>query len=433
MGHQTALIVRHPAPRPGVADASSYTHPVREPGTPRYGLRRVFAAVSVSLILTIGIGVPVSIVAPVPQARAEVSQETRSATPAAAPVFPSFGSSAIGAVGMDGVLATHGSQSPRQIASITKIVTALVVLQAKPIAAGGQGPTITFTQRDVQILSGVLAQNGSWQAVQAGWRTSERAAIETMLIPSANNYAESLAVWAYGSVPKYLVAARAFLAAQHLDDTTLVDTNGLSAEDTSTPSDLVELGRLALADPVIAAIVQKPSADEPNVGDISNTNKLLGSHGVNGIKTGTYDTNKANLLFSAKVAVGTRTVQLVGVILGAKDHPTLDARVPALLTSAKRSLHDISLATKGQAFATYLTDWGGVGKAVASEDVSRLVWGRAKVQRSAAVESITGGRKGERVGHVTYLVDGKAVTVPLVLDRDVLAAPIWWRLTHPIR
>ena len=25
------------------------------------------------------------------------------------------------------------------------------------------------------------------------------------------------------------------------------------------------------------------------------------------------------------------------------------------------------------------------------------------------------------------------MTVPLVLDRDVLAAPIWWRLTNPLR
>jgi D-alanyl-D-alanine carboxypeptidase (penicillin-binding protein 5/6) len=401
--------------------------------TPRYGLRRFVAAVSVGLILLIGVGVPVSIVAPVPQASAEVAAEQQSATPAASPVFPAFGSSAIGAVGMDGILAKHGSQSPRQIASITKIVTALVVLEAKPLRAGEQGPTITFTQRDVAILADVLAQNGSWQAVQAGWKTSERAAIETMLIPSANNYAESLAVWAYGSVPKYLVAARAFLKAHGLDDTTLVDTNGLSAGDRSTPTDLVDLGRIALADPVIAAVVKKSSAVEPNVGELANTNKLLGDDGVNGIKTGTYDTVKANLLFSAKVRVGTRTVQLIGVILGAKDHPALDARVPALLRSVTKGLHDLPLATKGQAFATYRTSWGGVGKAVAAQDVSRLVWGRAELQREASVGSITGGRKGEPVGRVTYEVNGRKVVVPLVLDRDVLAAPVWWRLTHPIR
>lgn len=401
--------------------------------TPRYGLRRFVAAVSVGVILLIGGGVPLAILAPVPGAAAEVAAETRTATPAAAPVFPAFGSSAIGADGMDGVLAQHGPQTPRRIASITKVVTALVVLEARPIAEGEQGPTITFTERDVDILRGVLAQNGSWQEVQAGWRTTERAAIETMLIPSANNYAESLAVWAFGSVPEYLVAARAFLAAHGLDDTTVVDPHGLSPLDRSTPADLVELGKLALRDPVVAATVRKTTAEEPNLGEIENTNALLGEDGVNGLKTGTYDGERANLLFSAKVPVGARTVQLVGVILGAKDHDTLDARVRPLLRSAAKSLHDLPLAAKGQSFATYRTSWGGVGRAVAAASASRLVWGRAAVQRDAQVESITGGRKGERVGTVRFVVDGRTVAVPLVLDRDVLAAPVWWRLTHPLR
>lgn len=400
--------------------------------TPRYGLRRLVAGLSVALILLIGVGVPVSIVAPVPHAVAEVAPAAQSATRAAAPVLPGFGSSAIGAEGIDGILAKRGPQSPRTIASITKVVTALVVLEAKPLQEGEQGPTITFSERDVRILSDVLARNGSWQPVQAGWRTTERAAIETMLIPSANNYAESLAVWAYGSMPKYLAAAHRFLRANGLDDTTIVDANGLSDEDRSTPTDLVDLGRLALADPVVAAAVRTSTADEPNVGEVQNTNELLGSDGVNGIKTGTYETG-ANLLFSARVRVGDRTVQLIGVVLGAKDHPTLDARVPALLKSVQRGLHDVPLATKGQAFATYRTKWGGVGRAVAAKGVSRLVWGRAETAQAAHVDPITGGRKGERVGRVVVTVHGRSTTVPLVLDRDVLAAPVWWRLTHPVR
>lgn len=401
--------------------------------TPRYGLRRFIAALSVGVILLVGAGVPLAIVAPVPAASAEVSPEVQRTTAAAKAVLPDFGSSAIGAVGIDGVLAKRGPQTPRQMASITKVVTALVVLEAKPLAPGDDGPTITFGQRDVDILGAVVAANGSWEPVQAGWRTTERAAIETMLIPSANNYAESLAVWAYGSVPRFLVAANAFLDANGLDDTTLTDTNGLSAGDRSTPADLVDLGRIALENPVIAETVRKPTAVEPNVGELTNTNKLLGEHGVDGLKTGTYDLVRANLLFSATVRIGTRTVRLVGVILGAPDHDTLDAEVPAMLASVKRSLHDLPLATKGQAFGTYRTSWGGVGKAVAAKAVNRLVWGRATLQRAARIETITGGRKGERVGTVQYVVNGRTVQVPLVLDRDVLAAPVWWRLTHPIR
>ncbi|WP_375389460.1 D-alanyl-D-alanine carboxypeptidase family protein [uncultured Amnibacterium sp.] len=400
--------------------------------TPRYGLRRLVAGLSVGIILLVGGGVPLAIVAPVPRAAAEVSPEIVRTTAAAKAALPEFGSSAVGAVGMEGVLAASGPQTPRQLASITKIVTALVVLDAKPLAAGEDGPTIVLGQRDVDILASVIAANGSWEPVQVGWKTSERAAIETMLIPSANNYAESLAIWAYGSVPKYLAAAKAYLAAKGLTGITVVDTNGLSAADRGTPADLVELGRLALASPVIATAVGKRTATEPNVGELDNTNLLLGRFGIDGLKTGTYDTG-ANLLFSAEVEVGERRVHLVGVILGAKDHPTLDARVIPLLKSVQRGLHDLPLATAGQSFGTYRTRWGGIGRAVAATDVSRLVWGRATLTREARIESITGGRKGERVGTVQYVVNGSPVSVPLVLDRDVLAAPIWWRLTHPIR
>ncbi|GAA2753347.1 D-alanyl-D-alanine carboxypeptidase family protein [Amnibacterium kyonggiense] len=400
--------------------------------SPSYGLRRFVAAVSATLILLIGVGVPVSIVAPVPQARAEVAQQIQQDTGAAAIRLPSFGSSAVGVVGMSGVLAKRGPQAPRQMASITKVITMLVVLEKKPLAVGEDGPTITLGQRDVGYLNQVIADNGSWQPVQPGWKLSQRAAIETTMIPSANNYAESLAVWAYGSVPAFLTAARAFLEEHHLDDTTIVDTNGLSSQDRSTPTDLVDLGRLALANPVLAATVRMATADEPNVGELQNTNELLGTDGIDGLKTGTYDTG-ANLLFSATRTIGDRSVRIVGVVLGAVDHPTLDARVPAVIDSVVAGFHDLELAKPGQVFATYETRWGGVGRAVAAKEVSRVVWSRAQVVRTASVRDITGGQKGEQVGKVVYTVDGQRVEIPLVLDRDVLAAPVWWRLTHPLR
>lgn len=401
--------------------------------SPNYAARRLFVAVLTAFILIVAIGVPVAILAPVPEADADVLPTASTTTVQAQPKFPDFGHSAVGAVGLPGVLASSGSQESRPIASITKVVTALVVLERHPLSAKDPGPTITFTAHDVQILQDVLNDDGSWQAVQSGWKLSERDAMETMLIPSANNYAESLAIWAYGSVPKYLTAARAFLHAHHLDHTTLVDTNGLDHGDRSSPADLVALGRLALAQPAIASIVRMRSATEPQIGQITNTNELLGTMGVNGIKTGTTDEAGACLLFGAKVMVGTRPVEVVGVILGAKTHEQLDATVPALLTSVRKGLHDVPLTVKNQVFATYHTKWGGIAKAVAPRDASTLVWGRTTVVRAATVDPIRGGRKGKQVGSVVYRVGTRTISLPLVLDRSVLAAPVWWRLTHPLR
>jgi D-alanyl-D-alanine carboxypeptidase (penicillin-binding protein 5/6) len=400
---------------------------------PNYGLRRLVVTVLTIFILVVAIGVPVAILAPVPQAAASVAPPAASTTAAAHARFPGFGEGAIGAVGLPGVLARSGSQAPHPIASITKVVTMLVVLERKPLGAKDEGPTITFHQQDVQILENVVADGGSSAAVRAGWKLTEREAIETTMLPSANNYAESLAIWAYGSVPKYLAAARSFLRVHGLAHTTLVDTNGLDSGDRSTPADLIELGKLALASPALAPIVAMQTASEPQIGQISNTNALLGESGVNGIKTGTTDQAGACLLFSAKIPVDGRPVEVVGVILGAPTHPQLDATVPALLKSVAAGLHEVPLTTKAQPFATYHTKWGGTANAVAARNATLLVWGRTSVTRAAEVAEIRGGRKNERVGSVTFRVDHRSVSVPLVLDRNVLAAPVWWRLTHPLR
>lgn len=400
---------------------------------PRYALRRAAAVLSALIILIVAIGVPMALIAPVPQASARVADGLGTTTARATPRFPGFGHAAVGAVGMPGVLAVSGDQSPRPMASITKVITALVVLERHPLGRTEQGPTLRFTARDEGYLQDVLAQGGSWQQVQAGWKLTERQALETMLIPSANNYAESLAVWTYGSVPRYLTAARAYLKRHGLMHTTLVDSNGLGNGDRSTPGDLVALGKLALASPAVKSVVSMASATEPQIGDIENTNNLLGDGGVDGIKTGTTDQAGACLLFAAPARVGTRKVQLVGVIMGAKTHPQLDATVLPLLKSIRAGLHEVPLARRGQVFATYRTAWGGIARAVAAKDAFVLVWSRTAVRAEASASPIRGGTRGEPVGRVTFHVAGRTAEVPLALDRSVLAAPFWWRLTHPLR
>ena len=49
------------------------------------------------------------------------------------------------------------------------------------------------------------------------------------------------------------------------------------------------LARIAPADPVIAQIVALPHLDIPNFEQMPNTNDMLGTGGVNGLKTGTLE------------------------------------------------------------------------------------------------------------------------------------------------
>jgi len=80
------------------------------------------------------------------------------------------------------------------MASITKLVTMLVVLQAKPLAVA-RG---TVRHDDVgrrRLYNRYLAQNGSISPVRSGLVFTQHELMELSLVKSADNYAASLAVW----------------------------------------------------------------------------------------------------------------------------------------------------------------------------------------------------------------------------------------------
>jgi D-alanyl-D-alanine carboxypeptidase (penicillin-binding protein 5/6) len=251
------------------------------------------------------------------------------------PIWPAYGSGAVGATGYDGVLAKYGDQSARPIASLTKIITALLVLQKKPLDGESNGPDIVFTQSDQDIYNQEVAAGAAVKPVSVGGSMTERQALETMLLPSAANYSITLANWAYGSMNAYLNAANAWLANHNLAQTRVVDTSGLLPGSVSSPSDLITIGKLALANPTLASIVAMKQATVPDVGTITNGNSLLGKDGINGIKTGTTSEAGATILFSSVVTVGNKQVTIVGDLLGAGDRGQQNSDVVKLLDSIR--------------------------------------------------------------------------------------------------
>ncbi len=388
-----------------------------------------------ALLLGTAIYLPVTLLAPLSPAKATVLAYEAPIDAPAALDWPSYGSGAIGALGFDGVLATHGSQKARPIASISKVITVLVVLQKKPLAAGDEGPRITFGPADVQIYNQYLAVNGLVKPVHAGLVLSERDVIELALLPSAANYATSLATWAYGSQSAFLTAANDWLDANGLTDTTFTEPTGLSAANTATVADLVALAKLALADPAVAEITQLKSDTIPSVGAIENTNRLLGVQGVHGIKTGSLLEAGACLLFAADYTVGDTTVTVVGAVLGGPGddhHVTLDRDVRALLHDIKAGFHAVPVAKKGEAFARFETEWGESADAVAASSASILVWSDSAITALVETQKVTLAADQAVVGTVHFVAGTHAVDVQLILEDAVTDPGAMWRLTHPI-
>lgn len=392
------------------------------------------------MLVILGLYVPAVALAPLPAAALTVSADPAPSTAPASLSTPSAGRSAISIAGTGEVLGSSGDDASVPIASVTKTITALVVLDAHPLTAGQDGPDIAITQADAQILADTIAVEGSWAPVFPGQTLSERQVLEVMLLESANNYSVTLVNWAFGSVSAYLDAADAWIAEQGLSSTAVVDSSGLDPGSRSSTSDLMRIGALVMADPVLAQIVGTATDVLPQIGEIQNTNRALGQLGVNGIKTGTTDEAGRCLLFSAPyTAPDGETRDLVGVVLGAPDEDTLYASVLALLSSAEAGFQQLDIVDEGSVIGTYATEWGTSADVVASSGLSASVWSQVTATRTAELDdTLATGSSGDTVGTARYTLDGglpfggdEELTVPLQLSGDLDGPDLWWRLTHP--
>lgn len=413
--------------------------PTAPSATPRpsarvYRRRRfvVFGTVGMLLAGLVGGGAyaTTTLNAPIPAAAPSVTDPAPIVAAAQVVDQPDFGAWAVGAVGFDGALATGNETTAMPIASIAKVVTALVLLDANPIPVGEGGPDIRYTDADVAIYWDMVAQNGSVAPVAAGATLSLRESLEAMMLPSGNNYANSLAIWGFGSIDAYADRASEWAAEQGLGTLRIVDPSGLSLENTATASDLVRLGELALQDPTLAEIVATQRVDIPELGVLENSNKLLGSHGVDGIKTGTTD-DAANLLFSADVAVGSSSVTIVGVVLGGANHPAVRQAIAEMIDTIAPGFHEVVAIEADTEVATYTTPWGDTATARTAEGATVVVWSDTPVDVAIQADPITLAANGASVGTAVVTAGTQRVEVPLVLDGTVDDPGAWWRLTNP--
>jgi D-alanyl-D-alanine carboxypeptidase (penicillin-binding protein 5/6) len=339
------------------------------------------------------------------------------------------GQSAIGAVGL-GVLDTHGEQKPVPIASVAKIVTALMVLKQKPLKPGEPGPILILSEADVGLYQGFVAQGGSVVPVQAGEQISEYQALEAMLLPSANNMAYSLATWAYGSVDKYNEAANKYIVSLGLGNTQITDPSGFSSTTTSTASDLVVIGEQAMDNQVVAKIVGETTATVPVAGVIQNTNFILGNSGIIGIKTGHTAEAGGCYLFASEHVVSNQKITAVGALIGQNSIQEAIINGQKLAQSMPGSFTELKLANNKVA-STYRAAWGENVAASPRQDIDIVVWKNSQVKISSSLEKISQPRtKDTTVGSLNINANNKTYTYPLALQSDLTWPSFTWRLTH---
>jgi D-alanyl-D-alanine carboxypeptidase (penicillin-binding protein 5/6) len=356
-----------------------------------------------------------------------VQVEPIAAAPAAV-TWPGTGSASVAVEGIPGVVASAADAVP--MASITKVVTALVVLDEMPLAPGEQGPEFRFTARDSDAYWDYLSNNESALDVPVGGTLTQYQLLEGMLMGSAGNYADRLAgnLWPTDAV--YAQAANTWLAAHGVPGITVVEPTGIDPRNTASPEALIALAKRALANPVIAEIVAKQSVELPGAGVVTNTNGLLADPGVVGIKTGSLEA--WNLLSAKDIPIGDTTVRVYSAVLGQPDDAARLAVSRTLYSELEAALQPLPSVTQGTIAGRVTTRWGEDVAIVTSDDADVILWNGGAGAVTTTFSLGDARDEGQDVGTLSVAGPLDSTSTPLELAADIEPPSAWWRLTHPL-
>jgi len=386
---------------------------------------------AVALIVAVGV---VNYLRPIPAVAATASlhpQETIQGTVPKIP-WPSGGMAAVGASRL-GFIASSGNEAPASAASVTKVMTALVILTDKPLTKDEPGPSITITDADVQSYQTDLANKESVVEVQAGEQLTELQLLEGLLIPSANNFAETLARWDAGSIDAFVASMNKLAGELHLTHTTFADTSGASPKSVSTPTDLMALGMAAMKLEVFAQLVGMAEVNLPVAGRVFNVAGVLGQTGIIGIKTGSGLAEGANFLFAAQASIDGKDVTLYGCVMGLPTLARAFAAAKSLIASMQANLHVRRVIAKNQAVAAFATPWGGQSDLISTADVDLIEWPGMLLRQRLDARAIVIDKPvapGTREGSEHLVLGDYKLDVDLVTGSPLYPPGRLWRITR---
>ena len=342
--------------------------------------------------------------------------------------WPSIGQAAFGSPGY-GILASSPSQAPAPTASVAKVITALVVLRKQPLKLGTQGPLLILSAEDVEYYNFYSANNGSNIRVEDGEKLSLYQALQALIIPSANNIAESLARWAFGSQTAYVEAANKLVKELGMTHTNVADASGFSPKTVSTAEDLVLLGIAAMNQPVLTEVFGQTTASLPLVGELRSTNRLLSQEGYIGIKTGNTEEAGGCYLFAVRRQLFGLQVPLVGAVMSA---PTLADAMEyskSISSQAFQGFRQRTVVAKGQQVASYKYRWGSTNHAAIDADLKVVAWQDEKLAYSSQLESLKAeANPGASLGLFGAASKLQKSTQNVTVGERNTLPSFWWRL-----
>jgi D-alanyl-D-alanine carboxypeptidase (penicillin-binding protein 5/6) len=252
------------------------------------------------------------------------------------------------------------------IASLTKVMTALIVLERE----GGHldrvvrvDPDAVFGRRDFGASSSL--------GLSAGEGISVHGLLGGLLLGSANDAAEALAIEEAGSVGAFVEAMNVWARKLGMQDSRFASPHGLDDHGRSSAADLAILLDAALDQPVFRRLVARRSVTIRSTvvprRTIQNRNVMLWLYpGATGVKTGSTAGAGACLIATAR----RDGRELAAIVLGGRDEVFSDAA--ALLNHGFAAYEVRTLVEEGEPLGSLVVR-GGTVSVVAAEDLVALL------------------------------------------------------------
>ena len=341
---------------------------------------------------------------------------------------PTVGAAAWYVVGEDGaVLAQRNARRERAIASITKLMTAIVVLEQAELT-------------DVVRVSPRAANVGeSTVYLQAGEELTVGALLQAMLVRSANDAAEALAIHVgKGSTERFVVLMNEKARELGLADTHFENPHGLDAAGhVSSARDTTALLRYALGVPFVRDALSRSTVSLPGGRVFPTTDDLLVSWPtLVGGKTG--HTQAAG--WSEAAAASDGGVTAYGTVLGSDTRASRNDALKELLEFGLTQYRRVIGINRSRVYATAATGYGRPNVELVAPRVveSTVRIGTPLLERVIVPTSVAlPVEKGQRLGRVeVYAGDRLVVSSNLVAAKTVaepgLLGKMRWYATHTV-
>ncbi len=387
---------------------------------------------------------------PVPIPTASVASDTGGAGPATLPLttvapavvagavpvlpWPAVGQAAV-AVPATGLALRPGVQAPVPIASLTKIMTAYLVLLHHPLAADAQGPTVVMSAADQADSALDLRRDATTVPVDAGEHLTERQLLDGVMVHSANDLADALARWDAGSVQAFVTQMNAAARRLGMASTHFADASGFDARSVSTASDLLVLTSAAMKLPAFASVVGQRAVTLPAAGLLANYVQVVGTDGVVGVKSGFTQAAQGCVVLAVQRTVGLRQVMVLVAVTGQPGWDPLaaaDATGLALVDAVAGRLSEQRVVTAGSSLVAVRVPWAGDRgmPTSATRSASLVVWPGDTVEARFVARRPATVLPGTVVGDLRVSDRVQQATVPVRSVLRVTGPSLWWHIVH---